>query len=173
MRSRRGAMMEQQGEFASYQFDIHVDHNQLFLEDDDAEWGDEDLDLLYSDESRACHLGATTSRLSLMTAKWYGTVRLEVILRSDPPDSDFTGWDNVAEASIEIRSGCLAVSGPETYETGARVRLPPGTYRVRVYAGGIETVKDLTDGQDHYRVVMWPGPYQAPALLHAGIPYPW
>jgi hypothetical protein len=166
--------MENQGVLASHYLDIHVDHHQMFLEDDDAEWGDDDLDLLYSDESFARHLGVAPGRLSLMTARWYGTVRLEVILRAGPPEDDVAGWDNVAEASIEIRSGSLTIFGPETDTVATRITLPPGTYRMRVYAGDIDSVDEYAQhGQDYYRAVLWPAPYAAPALLYAGISDPW
>ncbi|MFA4914997.1 MAG: hypothetical protein WC590_15290, partial [Burkholderiaceae bacterium] len=35
----------------------------------------------------------------------------------------------------------------------------PGTYRVRVYCGGFDTLsEDRLDGDDHYRVLLWPAP---------------
>ena len=54
------------------------------------------------------------------------------------------------------------------------IAIPPDTYRARVYAGGIETVDEyMQDGEDHYRVVLWPAPHAAPALLYTAIDPPW
>jgi hypothetical protein len=48
------------------------------------------------------------------------------------------------------------------------VTLQPGTYRVRAYFGGLDTVSaDGLEGDDHYRVVLWPAPAQEPVILLA------
>lgn len=160
--------------FASHQLEITVDHNQIFLEDGDCEWGPDDLTLLYDKGAFARHLGAARGRVSIFTAKWYGIVRLQVVLQPNEPDDDVSTWDNVAEASLEKQSGHLVAYGPESYPDGIRMPVPCDTYRVRVYAGGIESVDEyMQKGQDHYRAVLCPAPYAAPALLHAGNAYPW
>jgi hypothetical protein len=53
------------GILASYQLDILVDHGQIFLEDCIREWSDVDLDLLYSDEAFARHLGVALGVLAI------------------------------------------------------------------------------------------------------------
>jgi hypothetical protein len=168
-------MSAQEGVRASYQYEITVDHSQFFLEACEREWGVEDLDLLYDAGAIARHLGVAPGVLSIFTARSYGTVRLEIVLRSAPPGNDFMGWDHIAEASLDLPSGCLIASGPESDPpTTLRVTVPAETYRVRVYWGGIETVNEYMDeGQDHYRVVLWAAPYGAPTLLYAGVARPW
>lgn len=38
----------------------------------------------------------------------------------------------------------------------ARVTVNPGTYRVRIYYGALDSVDEFRlDGDDHYRVVLW------------------
>ena len=55
-----------------------------------------------------------------------------------------------------------------------RIAVSPGTYRVRAYAAGSETVDEyMQEGDDHYRMVLWPAPYAAPALPHNAISHPW
>jgi hypothetical protein len=167
-------MSLEEGVIASYQFDITVDHNQICLEDCEREVSLDDLTTLYDAGAFARHLGVAPGELSIYTARWYGVVCLELIVRSDQPGDDLTGWDNVAEASLELPSGCLAAFGPESYPDGPRISVPPGMYRVRGYAGGIETVDEyMQEGQDHYRAVLWPAPYGMAALLHAGVAGPW
>lgn len=42
----------------------------------------------------------------------------------------------------------------------------PGSYRVRVYYGGLNTLSaDGLDGEDYYQVVLWPEKYRSPAVL--------
>ncbi len=157
-------MRVEKGIVAAYELEILVDHNQFFVEDCEREWGDDDLNLLYNDDALASHLGVATGVVSVFTAKWYGIVRLEILLRSDQPEDDFTGWDNAAEASLDLPSGCLVVSGPESFPPSTpRISIPPGTYRARVYSGGVDTVdKYMQKGEDHYRVVLWPAPMGRP-----------
>ena len=83
-------------------------------------------------------------------------VELDVI--DSPPEDQFDDWDHVAEASLDLPSGQL-----EIHEcTGGSVdilQVMPGTYRVRAYFGGMNTVSDDgLDGEDHYRLVLWPAP---------------
>ena len=161
---------------ASYQLDILVDHSQIFLEDCTCEWSDDALNLLYSDEAFSRHLGVASGVLAIFTARHYGTVRLEILLLGAQPDDDFMGWDNVVEASITLTSGCFVMYGPESYPPpGSRIAIAPGTYRARVYAGGIEALEDefLPEGPDHYRVALWPAPFQLPTLLHSSFAGPW
>jgi hypothetical protein len=160
---------------ALYRLEIAVDHSQFFLEDGERDWGEVDLDLLYDEGAFARHLGFAPGVLSVFTAKWYGAVGLEILLRCARPDDDFTGWDHVAEASLDLASGYLVAYGPESNSDAApRVSAPPGMYRVRVYSGGLETVDEyMQAGQDHYRVALWVAPYEAPALLYAGVSHQW
>jgi hypothetical protein len=166
-------MSRDEGILAVYRLELSVDHGQFILEDDECDGGEGDPDLLYDEGAFARHLGCDASVLAVLTAKWYGVVGLEILLRSARPDDDFTGWDNVAEASLGLPSGYLVASGPESNPGAApRFAAPPGMYRVRVYSGGVETVDQyMQAGQDHYRVALWLAPYEDPALLYAGVAY--
>ncbi|WP_375465358.1 hypothetical protein [uncultured Methylobacterium sp.] len=90
-------------------------------------------------------------------------VEIEVVDR--PPDLDLSAWDHVAEASLDLPSGRL-----EIHEcTGGSVdvlSVPAGTYRVRAYHGRLGTLsEDRLDGDDHYRIVLWPAPFAEVAVL--------
>ena len=81
------------------------------------------------------------------------------------PEDDLNHWDRVAECSVEITSGRMVVAGCTDYfPDAARIDLPPGSYRTRVYFGNLSSLSpDGLEGDDHYRVVMWsaePGPIQ-------------
>ena len=80
------------------------------------------------------------------------------VLAEPPSDGTIEEWDHVAEASLDLPSGKL-----EIHEcTGGSIDIlcvPSGSYRVRVYFGGLSTLSsDGLDGDDRYRVVLWPGP---------------
>jgi len=58
-----------------------------------------------------------------------------------------------------VASGPLVVAGcPDYLPDAKRIALAPGVYRVRVSYGGLDTVsEDGLDGNDRYRVQVWPG----------------
>lgn len=93
------------------------------------------------------------------------TVPVEIEVADTPPTLAFAKWDHVAEASIELPSGRL-----EIHEcTGGSIDvLPvaPGTYRVRAYFGGLDTLSaDGLDGDDRYSIFLWPAPFTSIEVL--------
>ena len=83
-------------------------------------------------------------------------VEIDVALAAPPLTLD--DWDHVAEASIEVPSGRI-----EIHEcTGGSIDIipvTPGSYRVRVCFAGLDTLSDDgVDGDDHYRIALWPAP---------------
>ncbi len=88
------------------------------------------------------------------------TVPVDVeVVGARPEDRDLDAWDHVVEASLDLPSGRL-----EIHEcTGGSIDIlpvDPGTYRVRAYFAGLGTVgDDGLDGDDRYRVVLWPEPF--------------
>ncbi len=92
-------------------------------------------------------------------------VPVQLDLRDAAPDEPLDAWDHVAEASLELPSGQL-----EIHEcTGGSIDiipLPPGSYRVRACFGGLGTLsEDGLDGEDHYRLTLWPAPLAPVAVL--------
>jgi hypothetical protein len=71
------------------------------------------------------------------------------------------------EASINISSGRVVIAGCTDYFPDAiRIPVEPGTYRVRIYYGGLASIsEDGLEGEDHYQVVLWPEKYSAPKIL--------
>lgn len=92
---------------------------------------------------------------------------LEVQVGATPPTSDLVGWDRVVEASLALPSGVLVLHGPSDYLPAApHLTLAPGTYRLRAYFGGLDTLSsDGLEGADHYKVVLWPGAEQELTVL--------
>jgi hypothetical protein len=65
-------------------------------------------------------------------------------------------WDHIAEASLHVPTGALQVHEC-TGGVVADFKVPPGWYRVRSLHAKLGSV-DGIDGQDHYRVLVWPAP---------------
>lgn len=95
------------------------------------------------------------------------TVPVTVDLRPDEPTKSEAAWDHIAEASIDTTSGVVRLVGDTSDpDNAATITVPQGAYRVRVYSAGFDTLSDDgLDGDDHYRLVLWPAPAQPPRVV--------
>ena len=84
-------------------------------------------------------------------------VPVEIEFRKDPPSDGLKPWDHVVEATLRVGAKGIIISNgfPETSEH--KVPAPSGKYRVRIYFGGLsEEGIDADDGEDYYKVVVFP-----------------
>ena len=94
-----------------------------------------------------------------------GTVRnmsvpVALTIHADEPEDDFHEWDLVNECSFTVRSGRIAILGcTDALPEAARISLAPGPYRLRVSYSGLDSLsEDGLDGDDFYRLQLWPAP---------------
>jgi hypothetical protein len=147
----------------SYTLNLFADYHQLYLQDEQADtdtpedWGEQLTTQMIAVDQVIVGIGTARNM----------TVPVRVDLLATRPDDDFDGWDQVAEASLEVPSGQVVIAGCTDYFPEAkRLPVPPGSYRVRVYYGGLNTLsEDGLDGEDHYQVVLWPEKYRSPEVL--------
>jgi len=147
----------------STRLNLFADYFQFYLQDESAEG---DLSDSWTDEATDRLLAVAPGTVGV------GTVRnMEVPVRVDvlegEPPLDAEAWDHMTECSIQIDSGRLVVAGCTDYFPEAvRIPLAPGTYAVRVSYGGLASLSaDGLDGDDHYRVQLWPGVPTAARVL--------
>jgi hypothetical protein len=157
----------------TFEFAFFADYYQLYVEDcrlaselDQREGEDPDAHVaridayaatVLSPDAYARQLGVTHGTLCLLTKRNF-TVPLTISLRANAPTDDFTSWDRVIEARLDVPSGCIVVHGPSDYFPEApRVTVAPGVYRARVCYGGLATVSaDEMEGEDRYCIELWP-----------------
>ena len=84
------------------------------------------------------------------------TVPVEIEVHDAEPGFDAEEWDHIVEASLHLPGGQLQVHQC-TLGAVADWEVRPGWYRVRSFHGGLGTVGVL-EGNDRYRVVLWPAP---------------
>lgn len=142
-------------------YEIFADYHQFYLWDHAAQPSTE---LDYDDQDIERRIKAAPF-LVVIQPERNMEVRVDFELAEGPPDDNFDDWDHVAEASIDLPSGKL-----EIHEcTGGSIDIlavPPGTYRIRAYCGGLDTLSDdRLDGDDRYRIVAWPEPSAPVAVL--------
>jgi hypothetical protein len=126
---------------------------------------------LWGPQAFANRLDELPGLIAVSTGRWGGDVPLDLKVQSLPPEAeDWAAWDHVAEVSLEVRSGRLPLTSPESFGTEVdSFAIAPGQYRARVYYGDLDKVyggADL-DGDDHYRIVLWLGPPPPPPRGHS------
>jgi hypothetical protein len=153
-----------------FEYNLFADYYQFYLQDEST---DGNLGDSWSPEAVERLLAVAPGTVGVGTVR-NTTVPVVLEITDAKPEDDLNDWDQVAECSVEMTSGRMVVAGCTDYfPDAARIDLPPGSYRTRVYFGKLNSLSaDGLNGDDHYRVVMWsaaPGPILV--LKHrAGVP---
>ncbi|MBB5716253.1 hypothetical protein [Sphingomonas aerophila] len=142
-------------------YSIFADYHQFYLWDHEA---NPDVPTSYTEEDTIRRIKAAPFVVVVQPERNMN-VSVEVEITGEAPELALDAWDHVAEASLDLPSGRL-----EIYEcTGESIDIltvPAGTYRVRTYHSGLGTLSDDgLDGDDHYRIVLWPAPFTDLAVL--------
>ncbi|MDH7971288.1 hypothetical protein QH494_03770 [Sphingomonas sp. AR_OL41] len=142
-------------------YEVFADYFQFYLWDQGKQ---PDAPTDYTEEDTGRRIKAAPFVVVIQPARNM-VVPVEVGVTDIPPVLATDDWDHVAEASIDLPSGRL-----EIHEcTGGSIDvLPvsPGTYRVRAYFGGLDTLSDDgLEGDDQYRILLWPAPFAPIAIL--------
>ncbi|MBR1230960.1 hypothetical protein [Bradyrhizobium sp. AUGA SZCCT0182] len=147
----------------SFELVLFADYFQFYIQDEAAK----------GDLSQAWNEEATDRLLALAPGTvGIGTVRnMDVPVTVDflehAPEDEFSEWDHVVEAGLDVTSGRIVIAGCTDYFPDAkRVEVPPGVYRVRVSYGALDTLsEDGLSGDDRYRLQLWPAASTAVHIL--------
>jgi len=150
------------------ELELFADYFQFYLQDEQSgasladAWTEEANRRRLAVAPDGCGVGVGTARNM--------TVPVRVEVRSRPPRGGLRLWDHVVECSIHVPSGRLVVAGCTDYfPNAARIDVAPGWHRARVYYGGLKSVSpDRLEGEDHYRVALWPAPPSVVMVLKQG-----
>ena len=148
---------------AKHSFTLFADYHQFYLQDEAA---DGDLSEAWTPEAVDRLLALAPGVIGVGTVRNMD-VPVEVEILSEPPADDLSSWDRVNECSIRFTSTRAVIAGCTDYfPDAARIAVTPGDYRARIYYGDLDSVSaDGLEGQDHYRIVLWPaaeGPMSRP-----------
>lgn len=70
-------------------------------------------------------------------------VPVPVEIMENAPKDDYSNWDHVVEASIDVPSGVIVVADLITYTPQAQFfPITPGCWRARVYFGALNKIFD-------------------------------
>lgn len=144
---------------------IFADYFQFYLQDEAA---NEDFGDKWTEDAVERLLAPAQFSVGIGTAR---NMTVPVVLSILPaePEEDFAEWEMVNECSLTIRSDTLIIAGCTDYVPDApRVPVAPGSYRVRVSYTGLESLsEDGLEGDDFYRVQLWPAPLGEMAVRKA------
>jgi hypothetical protein len=135
--------------------DVFADYFQFYLCDEAYQT---DTGVLWNDATTDRMLAVGPDLIAVATARnMYVPVDLEVL--GSEPIIDLNDWDQVIECSITVPSGKLILIGcTDNPDKAERLEVTPGSYSARVsYARLTELSDDGLEGNDLYRVQLWPG----------------
>lgn len=149
---------------SSYELTIFADYFQIYLQDELAQG---DLSESWTQEAIDNFFAVAPGTIGMSTARNMDVPLSVHITTSRPLYDDFSSWDQVIEASIDVPSGKIVVMGTTDYLPDAlRIPVEPGTYRARIYSGDLESLsEDGLEGDDHYQVIIWPEAPSTPVVL--------
>ena len=135
------------------QFELFADYFQFYLQDEQSQG---DLSNSWTEKAVSDMLAVAPGVIGVGTVRNMD-VPVEVEVLDSQPNDDFDEWDHVTEASLDVPSGHIIIAGCTDYlPDAARITVNPGTYRVRIYYGALDSVDELRlDGTDHYRLALW------------------
>lgn len=144
-------------------FELFADYYQFYFQDESVEG---DLSDSWTEETTNRLLATALGTVGVGTARNM-RVPVDIELFDAEPRESFDPWDQVNECSIEVKSGAIDVAGCTDYfPDAARIQIAPGIYRVRIFYGKLDQISDDgLEGEDSYRVVLWPGTLTDPIVL--------
>jgi hypothetical protein len=144
---------------------LFADYFQFYLQDEQA---DGDLSEAWTEEACNAGLALAPGTIGVGTARNMTVPVTVEVWDGAPPLDNLEEWDRVNECSIEIPSSRIVIAGCTDYfPEAARIPVTAGTYRARIYYGKLDQVRDL-EGDDHYKIALWPGDATAPlAIKHS------
>lgn len=136
---------------------VFADYFQIYVQDDSVAMNFPDD--MWSPENIA--VGLTTWEGGLVVSTLRNTDTEITIEFATQAPKDIKHYDKAVHASVELPSGQLGVfsiTGEESDTNRPTVRALAGLYEVMLLVSGTDTVSsDGLTGNDHYRLVFWPG----------------
>ncbi len=145
-----------------HHFTIYAGYYQFYLSRDEESLSGSGEESFWTVGSIRSLLAAGPGLLGIGTTT-FGHVPVSVEISHAAPGVEMTGWDHVTEASIDLHTGRLYLTGCPSGFAGS-ISVSPGIYRVRVHSESLDSA-DGGIGHDRYRIVLWPEPPSPPKVL--------
>ena len=143
--------------------DFYTSHHQFYIADKTSPFRTDSAEF-WTKQANEDKLAIEEGLLGIGT-ECFGPVKGDLqVLNSIPEEEDFSSYDHVVEGSLSLASGILQIFGCFDDEPTIELKLPPVTYRVRIYSSNLASV-DGDAGDDYYRVRLWPDNYLQRCVL--------
>ena len=138
-----------------HRLDLFADYFQFYVCDGNFKT---DTGTLWDDTTTDHMLAVGPDLIAVGTARNMG-VPLTLEISASAPANDYTEWDQVIECGLALPSGTVIAFGcTEVPDDAERFQVDPGSYVARISYGNLaELSEDGLEGNDRYRVQLWPG----------------
>jgi hypothetical protein len=155
---------------ASTSLTVVADYGQIYIYDPaiggEAQGESVYMDVLADATGSGRFVGSAEGLIDLLTPGQYNfRTPMLVEVWGQEPEDDRDGWDHEVDLDLDVPSGVLVfeASGGSGSTTAD---VPSGQYRARVSGRGFTALGHAgADGQDSYRVRLWPRAGASPAVL--------
>jgi len=146
-------MHQRSAEFREYEYKILARDGAFYLYDDDSEV---DLDQIWNGVPGDLSMVVKDGVVSIRSDQ-EKKVRLLVEVRENEPCESYDDLLLLGDCCLDVPSGRIVISGSlDNFPDAARIPVRPALYKMRLYAGSLDTVfGGLRRSQDHLRVVLW------------------
>lgn len=138
----------------THKFNFSSSHHQFYICDKASPMrtGDDDF---WTDEAFDAKLAVGEGILGVETASYSHCKGELIVLDRKHEKIDFTQYDHVVEAGLQVSSGILRILDCTGSEVQLQINMEPGAYRARIYSLNFASVVE-DDGDDFYRIEVWP-----------------
>jgi len=146
-----------------HQLNLFADYFQFYVCDGGFQT---DTSTIWNDDATELMLAIGSDLIAVGTARNMDVpVTLEI--SNGEPDNDLEQWDQVIECSLNLNSGTLIAFGcTEDPKLAAHYPIEIGYYVVRISYGNLTDISiDGLDGNDKYRVQLWPGSIEKVVII--------
>lgn len=139
-----------------HELELFADYFQFYLQDEKAKG---DLSRSWTEEAIQRLLAIAPETIGVGTVR-NTTVPVSVEIQEAEPAEDFDKWDQVNECGSNVPTGRIVIAGCTDYFPDAtRIKVQAGCYRARIFYGGLDALRENgLEGDDHYKIVLWPAP---------------
>jgi hypothetical protein len=150
---------------SKYQLEMFADYFQIWLEDRET-FKYQEFQPKFTDQHLSDRVWVYPQMIIMFTVRNFTVpVTLEIV-DAKPGDVDLMDWDHIVEASIEVISSSFTISGLNDVAELTYHGYPNTTYRVRMCHANLDSLsEDGLDGDDHYKIVVWPEAYKDVVVL--------
>lgn len=136
-------------------FNFYTAYNQFYIADKDFE-GNTGSDFFWDDEAFIYRLAIDKDILGISTA-CYGNVKGELVILKEAVDiNNYNFFDHIVEGGIEVKTGFINILDCPNNSIEMEIKVMPGKYRVRIYSFNLNSITDEDDGDDYYKIEIWP-----------------